>query len=239
MSVHAIALALDVVLFLSLFTDAQRVLVVSVGREGEELALRFSPEEVYANVGDQVQFQFYPLNHSAVQANFERPCVPISNITTGQGFFPGFRLLPLDTKIITTFTVNITHTDPIFFYCSQGRHCQQGFVGVINPLVHPTAIYVCLVARSNVYDRTPKRSLEGFKASASLAPDNLSPGERPSVPTIIPTPRSSNRFNFTNADNDKTITNVGAIVGSILGGVIFLVILVTLVVFPVMRKKGD
>jgi len=61
MIVHAIALVLDVVLFLSLFTSAQRVLVVSVGREGEELALKFSPEVVYANVGDQVQFQFYPL----------------------------------------------------------------------------------------------------------------------------------------------------------------------------------
>ena len=61
MIVHAIALVLEVVLFLSLSTDAQQVLVVSVGREGEELALRFSPEVVYANVGDQVQFQFYPL----------------------------------------------------------------------------------------------------------------------------------------------------------------------------------
>jgi len=61
MIVHAIALVLDVALFLSLFTDAQQVLVVSVGREGEELALGFSPEVVYANVGDQVQFQFYPL----------------------------------------------------------------------------------------------------------------------------------------------------------------------------------
>ncbi|PWW72467.1 hypothetical protein C7212DRAFT_227250 [Tuber magnatum] len=136
MIVHAIALVLDIVLFLSLYSDAQRVLVVWVGRRGEELALRFSPEEVYANVGDQVQFQFYPRNHSAVQANFERPCVPMSNATTGQGFFSGFRPLLLDTKTIATFTVNITHTDPIFFYCSQGRHCQQGFVGAINPLVH-------------------------------------------------------------------------------------------------------
>ena len=61
MIVHAIALVLDVLLFLSRFTNAQRVLVVSVGREGDELALKFSPEVVYANVGDQVQFQFYPL----------------------------------------------------------------------------------------------------------------------------------------------------------------------------------
>jgi plastocyanin len=58
---HAIALVLDVVLFWSLFTDAQRVLVVSVGREGKDLSLKFSPEEVFANVGDQIQFQFYPL----------------------------------------------------------------------------------------------------------------------------------------------------------------------------------
>jgi hypothetical protein len=196
------------------------VLVVSVGRGGEELALRFSPEVVYANVGDQVQFQFYPLNHSAVQANFERPCVPMSNTTTGQGFFSGFRPLPLDTKIITTFTVNITLPDPIFFYCSQGRHCQRGFVGVINP--------------------TPQKSLEAFKASASLALENLSPGEMPSVPTLIPTQRSSpNRFNLTSAGNDKVIKNVGAIVGGVLGGVIFLVVIATFVVFLVTRRKSD
>jgi len=91
-----------------------------------------------------------------------------------------------------------------------------------------------------MYVRTPQKSLEAFKASASLAPENLSPGETPSAPTRIPTHRSSpNPFNFTNSDNNgNSVKNVGAIVGSVLGGVIFLVILATLVVFLVMQRKG-
>ena len=88
--------------------------------------------------------------------------------------------------------------------------------------------------------RTPQKSLEAFKASASLAPENLSPGELPSAPTIIPTHRSSpNKFNFTNSDNSNSIKNVGAIVGSVVGGVIFLVILATLAVFLVMQKQSS
>ena len=38
-----------------------KVLVVDVGRRGDDLALKFSPEEIIADVGDMVQFQFYPL----------------------------------------------------------------------------------------------------------------------------------------------------------------------------------
>lgn len=56
--VHAIAL---VTLSLAVFCNAQRVIPVAVGREGNELKLRFSPEEIFANVGDMIQFQFYPV----------------------------------------------------------------------------------------------------------------------------------------------------------------------------------
>jgi len=31
-----------------------------------------------------------------------------------------------------TFTIDITTTDPIWFYCAQAMHCQAGMVGVIN-----------------------------------------------------------------------------------------------------------
>lgn len=38
-----------------------RTHVVAVGRRGDDLALRFSPEETVADVGDLIQFQFYPV----------------------------------------------------------------------------------------------------------------------------------------------------------------------------------
>lgn len=42
-------------------STAQTVHVVQVGRRGDSLALRFTPEDTTADVGDMVQFQFYPL----------------------------------------------------------------------------------------------------------------------------------------------------------------------------------
>lgn len=41
--------------------SGERLFVVMVGREENDLKLRFSPEQVFADVGDRVQFQFYPL----------------------------------------------------------------------------------------------------------------------------------------------------------------------------------
>ncbi|KAI5858330.1 hypothetical protein BZA05DRAFT_313788, partial [Tricharina praecox] len=108
--------------------------VVQVGRRGDSLALRFTPEDTTADVGDMVQFQFYPLNHSVAEATFDKPCVPATDDTSalGNAFWSGFHPLPTDTEILDTFTVNITSIAPIFYYCSQGRHCMQGFVGTIN-----------------------------------------------------------------------------------------------------------
>lgn len=40
---------------------AQKIIPVAVGRAGDELKLQFSPEEVFADVGDMIQFQFYPM----------------------------------------------------------------------------------------------------------------------------------------------------------------------------------
>ncbi len=33
----------------------------------------------------------------------------------------------------TTFVVNVTSTDPVWFYCSLSAHCQSGMAGVVNP----------------------------------------------------------------------------------------------------------
>ncbi|KAI5803841.1 hypothetical protein EDC01DRAFT_473304 [Geopyxis carbonaria] len=201
---------------------AQQLHTVAVGRSGDDLALQFSPEEITADVGDMVQFQFYPLNHSTVEASFDAPCVPINNTQKRQGFFSGFNPLPRDTKTLNTFTIRINTTDPIFFYCSQGRHCQQGFVGAINP--------------------TPTRSLAAFKAAAALAPFNLSPGELP--PRQQPqTPRNpfAGRNRTTSASNanlnSSRVTNVGAIVGGVLGGVVFMIVAFTAAVFGIMRRR--
>ncbi|KAI5808627.1 hypothetical protein DFH27DRAFT_477493 [Peziza echinospora] len=113
-------------------TPATVTHIVSVGRRGDDLALRFTPEETFAAIGDLIQFQFYPANHSAVSADFNRPCQPLDP-SSERAFFSGFQPLPPNAQTLTSFTIPVTSLEPLFFYCAQERHCQQGFVGVVNP----------------------------------------------------------------------------------------------------------
>lgn len=54
---------------------------VAVGQNG----LTFTPDTVHAKVGEDVVFQFFPKNHSVVQADFNDPCNPSEG-----GIFSGF-----------------------------------------------------------------------------------------------------------------------------------------------------
>ncbi|KAI9820552.1 MAG: hypothetical protein M1832_003743 [Thelocarpon impressellum] len=125
----------------------------------KDAKLFYEPAEVKANVGDMVQYQFYPKNHSVVQSSFDAPCVPLSKSTPGsQGFYSGFMPVSANASTTPTYTIQVKDTKPIWFYCSQAKHCQGGMVGVINP---PAA--------------NQSRTLESFKALAAKAPENLSP----------------------------------------------------------------
>lgn len=67
-------------------------------------------------------------NHTVTQSSFKDPCHPLEG-----GFFSGF-VPTTQSPSSTTFTVTVTDSKPIWFYCSQttGNHCQAGMVGAIN-----------------------------------------------------------------------------------------------------------
>jgi len=92
--------------------------MVQVGQSG----LAYSPSSITANVGDTVTFTFDG-THSVVQSTFNAPCSPLAN---------GFAV-PAQSSSGAMFTINITDTNPRWFYCSVSSHCQDGMVGVINP----------------------------------------------------------------------------------------------------------
>jgi plastocyanin len=100
----------------------------STGKE-----LKFSPNNIKAAVGDMVQFQFMGGNHTVTQSNFANPCVPIHSVMSNvTGFFSGFQPVPAGASSIPTYTIMVSNASPIWFYCSQGKHCQNGMVGAIN-----------------------------------------------------------------------------------------------------------
>ncbi|KAG9376600.1 hypothetical protein A1F94_013147 [Pyrenophora tritici-repentis] len=102
--------------------------IVAVGDKTGNIV--FMPETVTAAQGDTVVFHFWPKNHSVVQSTFAKPCEPMAD-----GMWSGF-VPTTDTEkaASTSFTYEVKNASaPIWFYCSQGQHCQGGMVGVINP----------------------------------------------------------------------------------------------------------
>jgi plastocyanin len=51
-------------------------------------ALKFSPNNTVANIGDIVEFHFFPKNHTVTQGSFKTPCAVGS--VPGGAFFSGF-----------------------------------------------------------------------------------------------------------------------------------------------------
>jgi len=121
---------------------------------GKNNALVFEPAEIKAEVGDIIHFKFWPKNHSVAQSSFAEPCKPLAN-----GFWSGFvNTTDMAKAADLTYMYNVTNASaPIWFYCTQGPHCQRGMVGVINP-----------PAQGN-------RTLEAFKELAAEAEENISP----------------------------------------------------------------
>ncbi|KAF2194521.1 hypothetical protein K469DRAFT_725840 [Zopfia rhizophila CBS 207.26] len=137
--------------------------VIQVG--GPNGSLAFYPSNVIAEPGDLVQFQFMPKNHSVVQSTFDQPCVPIQDVMRNKtdAFFSGFmpnNRSAADTTNILTYTIRVMNKQPIWFYCSQGKHCQEGMVGAINAAT------------------SGNKTVEAFAGIAKVQTENISPGQQ-------------------------------------------------------------
>ncbi|CCM03922.1 uncharacterized protein FIBRA_06073 [Fibroporia radiculosa] len=113
---------------------AGQTYVITVGHNTTSNAsLVFQPQEVHAELGDTVLFNFTDGNHTAIQSTFSEPCIPAhqTNITIN-GFDSGFRDAGNGTAI-TILSVPIlaenVNTTMWFF---DWNTCAEGGVGVIN-----------------------------------------------------------------------------------------------------------
>lgn len=100
---------------------------VVVGGPG---VLAFNPDNVNAQVGDTVIFEFHQKNHTATQSTLDAPCSP-----KPQGFDSNFVPVP-DTNTAGPFPqaqFTVTDLNPVWVYCRQANHCQMGMVFAINP----------------------------------------------------------------------------------------------------------
>jgi len=99
---------------------------VVVGGTG---VIAYTPNVVTANIGDTIIFTFKQKNHTVTQSSFAQPCAPLAG-----GFDSGF--VPIEasaTTFGTTASYVVNDTKPVWVYCKQAGHCQQGMVFAVNP----------------------------------------------------------------------------------------------------------
>jgi len=119
-------------LALTPFAVAQQIHDVQVG-SSDGVTLKYDPEAIAAQAGDQVVFHFNPKNHSVTQSSFANPCSRKDG-----GFDSGFMPVALNmTDSMPTYTITVNDTQPIWVYCAQAAntpasHCGQGMVFAVN-----------------------------------------------------------------------------------------------------------
>jgi len=185
---------------------------------------KFTPQELHnVSVGDIVQWEFYPPDHSVARAEFGSACVPYEY--TGKdkvGFWSETQWVN-NTNELTYFNVTVNSTEPIFFYCAAPNSCLgEHMVGVINP---------------NSTQTLASQVQAAAAADFQLAPGEPVPGEATSTLSNAPTSTGAPPPSNGESHGGGHSLSTGAIVGIVIGGVAFLAICAALFFF-VGRSKS-
>jgi plastocyanin len=184
-------------------------------------SFRFVPQELTnVSVGDTVTFEFYPPDHSVVQAEYGSACVPYSYADKdheGKGFWTETQWVKTNADV-TYYNITVNDTAPIFFYCAAPKSCTDKLmVGAINANSSQTLDSQIQAARD---------------ADFQLAVGDPIPNEATSTllngPTSTPSSSSSSGGSHLSG---------GAIAGIVVGAVAFLVCCAALF-FYVGRSKS-
>ncbi|OBT62251.1 hypothetical protein VE03_08060 [Pseudogymnoascus sp. 23342-1-I1] len=175
---------------------------------GQTNTLTFSPNNLVADVGDMVQFQFGVGNHTVTQSTFDAPCLPMDSAGTNvTAISTGFMPVAANATTAPLYTIPILDKTPIWLYCAQGKHCQNGMVMVINENTAKNA----------------SRSLEAYIASSAAAPVTVAPdantntGAESTVSTGNGTDTTSSSDTTTGTDSGTT-TGSGTTAGTVDAG---------------------
>ncbi|RSL38524.1 hypothetical protein CEP53_014801 [Fusarium sp. AF-6] len=170
---------------------------VNVGASGH----KFTPAEVKAEVGDIIEWRFYPSGHWIIRGDFEHPCIPYEYVDLNrEGFSSGEQKVQAITDDAPRFRVRVNDTDPIFFYCGASGSCVKWhMMGVVNPSKNET--------------------LDMWLEKAKDVDYQLRPGEpwpTEDLPSETASPKGSDREDD---DDDDTSSNLspGAIAGIAIG----------------------
>ncbi|KAF2855312.1 hypothetical protein T440DRAFT_464587 [Plenodomus tracheiphilus IPT5] len=186
-------------------------------------SFKFTPQEISnVSVGDTVNFEFYPPDHSVARADFGSACVPYEYTGKNRTGFWSTTQWVKDTTEITHWTLPINTTEPIFFYCAAPNSCiGEHMVGVINPNSTHTLDLQIDAAKNADFQVAPGNAIPAEAASSTTFAN--APTSSPSQGTA-PVPPS-----HTSGSSHKL--SPGAIAGIVVGAVAFLAVCAALFYF--------
>jgi plastocyanin len=127
-------------IFLAAGSASAATMTVTVAANNK---FQFTPNSITAQPGDMVAFNFVSQNHSVASSNANTPCQPEANAIfsdfqpiaapAANGRNRGKNNRRQAATNTPTFMVPVVDNQPMYIYCSQAQHCQQGMVMVINP----------------------------------------------------------------------------------------------------------
>jgi len=153
---------------------------------GGSAGLMYTPEFVTAQPGDTVFFTFQQKNHTVTQSTFGSPCQ-----RTAAGFDSGFIPVPADNVNgpFPAARLTVRDTQPLWAYCRQANHCQQGMVFAVNPGDKFAAFKAAAMASGNGTVSTPPMvSSTPSPPTSTSTPVVMNP-----PPTSTPTSGSDHR----------------------------------------------
>lgn len=114
--------------------------------------LRYDPQFVNANPGDTIIFTFKQSNHTATQSTLAQPCVKASS-----GFDSGYMAVPASNTNgpFPAAQLTVQDTNPVWVYCKQGNHCQQGMVFAVNPGTQFAAFQAAAMGNTTASSSSP------------------------------------------------------------------------------------
>ncbi|KAI1799303.1 Cupredoxin [Daldinia bambusicola] len=127
-------------------TAAAGAMATHTVQVGGSAGLVFVPDQVKANVGDMVIFEFMNANHTATQSTFAEPCKAMEG-----GMDSGFQPNPNNTvNPPPKVAMQVMTTDPLWFYCKQKGHCGKGMTFSINPTAEKSqAMFQAMAIQQN------------------------------------------------------------------------------------------
>ncbi|KAF2421189.1 hypothetical protein EJ08DRAFT_518941 [Tothia fuscella] len=237
LSVLPVALAL---LVLNHFNFAAAQITSSTGSKPAQTYVvkvginhQFQPEVIQALPGDTVKFDFMPLNHSVVRAEYKYPCIPYEKTGAGKiGFFSGFRPATAILDNPPSWSIKINDSDPILFYCSAPGSCiNYEMVGIINPNATTVLATQKDLASKSKFVMQPGEDFP--PEAAEIDKPNTPSSTKSSVTTVTATPAASSSAA---AVHTKSGLSGGAIAGIAVGGV-FVLGLAAALMFFIGRSK--